>query len=394
MNYLTKKITSSLVTTALLGLSGVSVAAPIFELRLPLGGVSLAAAPAPAPAAALGLKLKHVANGYSASYCGITMTDGVKCWGKYYASTPQTILGLSGVTALTAGSTHHCAITGSGGVQCWGFNTQGQLGDGSNNNSLTTPVDVVGLGSGVTSVAAGALQTCAVQSGAVKCWGDAIRGSLGQGNEIDRNSPVTAIASGVNYIKAGNNRMYAVMNSGTVYGWGGDSSGALGNIASAISMTPIVIDAMNTETITVISSGGFHTCAINTSNQAKCWGWNNKGQLGVNPSTTSSSQVPVTVQGLSGTIVDIQAGSSTTFGLLADGTVLAWGSYEGLTDYTPAPITGFGSAVRSMHVGFSGACFILDTDDTQCIGFNSLGENGDGTIIESRTTPVYVLEGT
>ena len=103
----------------------------------------------------------------AASYsytCALTFAGGVKCWGengrglgdgtRTFSYKPIGVVGLArGVKAIAAGWSHTCALTSKGGVKCWGSNTRGELGGNSGRGS-ETPVDVVGLGSGVKAITA------------------------------------------------------------------------------------------------------------------------------------------------------------------------------------------------------------------------------------------------
>lgn len=135
--------------------------------------------------------------------CALTKAGGVYCWGynRYGQlgdgttvdrNTPVAVSGLShDVVALAAGANHSCAIMTAGSVHCWGYNGFGQLGDGTTENR-TTPVNVKGLASSASAVAAGGVHTCAVVTDGVQCWGDGREGQLGNGNAW-RTLPVTVL---------------------------------------------------------------------------------------------------------------------------------------------------------------------------------------------------------
>ncbi len=137
--------------------------------------------------------------------CGLTTAGAVKCWGNNESgqlgngsttesATPVDVTGLaSGVVRIAAGGSHACALTGDGALKCWGNNGRGQLGDGTGTNS-STPVEVVGMGSGVAGVVAGLVHTCAwTMAGDASCWGRNLEGQLGDGTTTDRLTPVGVV---------------------------------------------------------------------------------------------------------------------------------------------------------------------------------------------------------
>src|SRR5262249_8820971 len=148
--------------------------------------------------------------------CELTGTGGVKCWGQndfgqlgdgslVGKQVPVDVSGLTtGVAAISAASQRSCALTTGGGVKGWGVGT---LGTGTTTVSRV-PVDATGLTTGVGGVAVGDLHACVVMTGGgVKCWGNNVDGRVGDGTTTQRLAAVdvTGIASGATAVAAGNN---------------------------------------------------------------------------------------------------------------------------------------------------------------------------------------------
>ena len=130
-----------------------------------------------------------------ASGCALTNGEGVKCWAQ--DATAVDVPGLtSGIKAISGEGLNHCALTSTGGVKCWGDNEFGQLGDGTTRDHAT-PIDVPGLGTGVTAVTTGSFHSCAVtRGGGIKCWGVGGSGQLGNGSTKSPSRPVSVLDFG------------------------------------------------------------------------------------------------------------------------------------------------------------------------------------------------------
>ena len=228
--------------------------------------------------------------------CALTTAGGLKCWGGNFVGqlgdgttttrlTPVDVTGLtSGVAAVSTGRDLSCALTTAGGLKCWGDNFYGELGDGTTTTRLT-PVDVTGLTSGVASVSAGLEHVCAVTtSGGLKCWGLNDFGQLGDGTATDRTTPVDVVGltSGVAAVSTGRKHSCAVTTVGGLKCWGFGGSGQLGDGTFTDRTEPVNVSGL-TSGVAAVSAGGFHTCALTTAGGLKCWGFNGQGQLGVLP---------------------------------------------------------------------------------------------------------------
>jgi alpha-tubulin suppressor-like RCC1 family protein len=326
-----------------------------------LGALSLAGcggkglfAPLPAPVQESRAAIVSVGGGHT---CAVTTSGGVKCWGNNYEgqlgdgttanrNTPVDVVGLtSGVTSISSGGKHTCAVITSGGVKCWGENGFGQLGDGTT-TYIYTPVDVVGLTSGVASVSSGYDHTCALtSSGGVKCWGNNYEGQLGDGTTTDRHAPVDVVGltSGVASISSGSGHTCAVTTSGGVKCWGWNGYGQLGDGTTTNRNTPVDVVGL-TSVGASVSSGSSHTCATTTSGGVKCWGKNDDGQLG--DGVTTDRHTPVDVVGLTSSVTSISSGGKHTCAVTTSGSVKCWGCNVGgklgiAPGWVPVNVIGF-----------------------------------------------------
>jgi alpha-tubulin suppressor-like RCC1 family protein len=216
------------------------------------------------------------------------------------------VIGLSSdISGIALGNQHSCAVIVGGGAKCWGSNVYGQLGDGTRIDR-TTPVDVLGLSSGVASIAAGGDNaysyghSCAVtEVGGVKCWGSNEYGQLGDGTTLDQLTPVevNGLTSGVAQVSAGWHHSCALTQSGGVKCWGDNELSQLGDGTNIERWTPVDVAGL-TNGVAEVAAGSSHTCALMDQSQGagvKCWGHNHYGQLGVNP-----GWIPVDVVGFGG----------------------------------------------------------------------------------------------
>jgi alpha-tubulin suppressor-like RCC1 family protein len=354
---------------------------------------------------ASGIKALAAGDAYT---CALTDNHGVLCWGNgsdgqlgngLYSSSnvPVDVAELSsGVTAMAAGYAHACAVTNSGGVMCWGNNAYGQLWDGTTTNR-STPVDVIGLASGVVALTAGGDHTCALMVlGGVKCWGENSLGQLGDGIFTDSSTPVdvTELSSGVGALAAGYYHTCAVTASGGVKCWGANQYGQLGDGTPWSRITPVDVVGLS-KGVTALAAGYEHTCALTTSSGLKCWGDNEYGQLG--DGTTVNNLTPVQVAGPTYGTAVLAAGGHHTCAITAAGGVKCWGANfsgqlgDGTTDLFlfPADVIGLSSGVKTLAAGSYHTCALTTSGGVKCWGWNNSGQLGDGTYIW-RSTPVDV----
>jgi alpha-tubulin suppressor-like RCC1 family protein len=210
------------------------------------------------------------------------------------------------------------------GVQCWGQNKFGQLGNGTKTDQHL-PGDVTGLKSGIEEIAVGASHACALTSvGKVMCWGNNHYGGVGDGTQIDRETPVEVAAiTDVKHIAAGSSHTCALTDQGGVYCWGWSSSAvAFGDPETG---APRLIKGLD-KGVQAIALGGDFACVLTDEGGVKCWGNIEVDQP--DPGFTTSSDKPQNVTGLTSDVVAISAGDAFACALTRTGTVKCWGDNE------------------------------------------------------------------
>jgi alpha-tubulin suppressor-like RCC1 family protein len=231
-------------------------------------------------------------------------------------STPAPVPGLTSITQIADGSTYMLAVGSGGTVWSWGNNQYGQLGDGTTTNHYR-PAQIPGL-TGITHVAADSDHVIALRSnGTVVSWGSNAKGQLGDGTTTDRHSPTPVPGlSGIKQVAAGEYMGYALRSDGTLFAWG---SGYLGT-GTTSSPTPVAVPLAG---VTQVATSGADTLAIAGPNATVyAWGVNFGGEIG-----DGTQYVPRTTPvqlNLNG-ITQVAEGLFSSEAVRSDGSLFGWG---------------------------------------------------------------------
>jgi alpha-tubulin suppressor-like RCC1 family protein len=370
---------------------------------------------------------------------------GVDCTN---SSTPVQVVNSGGsaghlteVVSIAAGELHTVALKSNGTVYAWGYNDSGQLGDGcilppspdADCTDSSTPVQVEDLstppptGTGfltdVVAIAAGKKHTVALKSdGTVWSWGNNLTGQLADSCNIGvdcQNSsyPVQEYSVATDWvaIAAQGSWTVALKSNGTVWTWGYNFHGQLGNNNTTNSSIPVqVVDPIDPTAavltgVVAIAAGGWHTVALKSNGTVYAWGLNDFGRLG--NGTTTNSSIPVQVldpqpddppeePSVLTDVVSIGAGEHHTVALKSNGTVYAWGDNrsgqlgDGTTEEKHYPVhsTNLGLAWNGIAAGAYHSLALKSDGTLWAWGFNNDGQLGNGTTTD-RHAPEQEVTG-
>ena len=307
--------------------------------------------------------------------------------------------------SISTGALHTCGIDYDGSLYCWGQNSNGQVGIGTTTAKYTDRQEVTVEANGLEhnralQVSANGGHTCALFDDLeLYCWGYNNYGQLGIDSVTQQTRPQIVNMPDnqrVTDISNGQAHTCAIVNNGSVYCWGFNGYGQLGDNTTTNSHVPVYTQLPQGRTALAISSGSHYSCAILDNNSIYCWGYNNNGQLGVG--STISSSLPVFSDMPTGSVpVQLSLGTDFTCAVLINGSAYCWGynaqnQVEGPVDnvqptYVTYPIylnlkTNY--KIVSLSSGSTHACAIIENGEITCWGSTSGGRN---IILNERSNP-------
>ncbi len=298
------------------------------------------------------------------------------------------------IASMATGYDHTIALKSDGSLLAWGGNLVGQLGDGATASKLT-PVRI-GTENDWAEVGAGRYRTVARKTdGSLWAWGDNYFGQLGDGTTINRSTPVrigidndwAKVATPISQVS---HHTVALKTDGSLWAWGRNSYGELGDGTQVSRLTPVRIGTDNNWAEIAVSEGRTVARKIDGS----LWAWG-PGYLGNGTNAQALSPVQV---GTDSNWVAIAVGAGGhTLARKADGSLWAWGPNfcgqigDGTISTKLSPVRiGPDNDWTAIFAGYSHS-FALKVDGSLWAwGSNNNGQLGDGTMLNDQHSPIRV----
>jgi alpha-tubulin suppressor-like RCC1 family protein len=298
---------------------------------------------------------------------------------------------------VAAGYGHTCALV-NGDLWCWGHNASGELGDKT--TAIASQPKQILSGVNITALAAGDANTCIVEGGAAKCWGEGAAGVLGNAPspnlpDAAQAIPVANAGALVSAISVGHRHACAVVN-GTARCWGQNEKGELGIGSTNAAYSATIVS--NLPAVSEVSASYDHSCARESSapNRLRCWGRKGAGQLGGGSDEIFLAPTSVPLGNMN-SAKQVAQGYQHGCVLLVDGSIRCWGdntlgqvgdANSSAPHYAPKVVSGIGGAA-AIATGSRHSCAIVG-GAAMCWGSNFAGQLGVGMIYTS-STPVEAL---
>ena len=290
--------------------------------------------------------------------------------------------------------------TGESRLYLWGYNISAQLGDNTLTNR-SSPVQTVAYGTDWYKLGQGQLNNAGIKAdGTLWLWGGNATGLLGDNTTTNRSSPVQTITGGTNWIDysiGGGSHILAVKNDGTLWTWGFNNYGQLGDNTTTNKSSPVQVLGY-TNNWKQPSSGSFHSAAIKNDGTLWTWGDNTFGQLGDNSTNSQSSPVQTVTGGTNWK--QVSCGNNHTTAIKTDGTLWTWGinsnavlgNNSTIPKSSPIQTIAYGTNWSQVSAGNTNTAAIK-TDGTLWVwGDNYYGTIGDNTTT-NKSSPVQTITG-
>jgi alpha-tubulin suppressor-like RCC1 family protein len=327
--------------------------------------------------------------------------------------------GFDNIVAVAAGGGHSHALRANGALYAWGINFSGEFGNGTANPAGAPAVVGFDTVSWIATEPGNQFTVALRSNGTLWGWGENSSGQLGDATFASRNTPAEVAGGAATWTASASGLAHtvALRGDGTLWGWGENGSGQVGDGTNSSNSIPqqifVTQPSSQIDNWRAVAAGDFHNVAIKSDGTLWAWGDDSFGQLG--DGNLSSHKEPIQILtknpgNFDSNWVAVAAGGSFSLGLQADGTLWAWGDNSflqlgadpallapatfssvpvQLINFAP-PAAGFNSGWVAVAAGL-GHAMALQADGTLWSwGDNSVGQLGDGTTT-STFTPVQVI---